>query len=198
MNEPADDSPSDDERAVAAARDLLDALGLDANDNPELDETPERFVEMLRESFESAGEPPPDISTFPADYAGDTADPVILSELPFYSMCVHHVVPFFGTIDVAYLPDETMTGFGSVGRVIDHFAHRPQVQERLVEQIADHLDAELEPRGIIVRCVARQMCMEMRGAKKRGRLVSIASRGELREGTVRQSCLDQLDRESPQ
>jgi GTP cyclohydrolase I len=190
-------SDDSDQRAVSAARDLFDALGLDADQDPELDDTPERFVELLQTTFEAVGDAPPQMSTFPNDNEYNTADPVILAELPFHSMCVHHVVPFFGHIDVAYIPDDRMTGFGSVSRVIDHFAHRPQIQEQLVDQIAGHLADELQPRGVFVRCVARQMCMEMRGAKKRGRLVSSASRGVLTDGDARAECLAQFEGDSP-
>lgn len=184
--------------AVTAAADLIETLGLNSEQNAELADTPERFVSFLREAFSGVDEPAPRMSTFEAEYVGEQTDPVIISELPFYSMCVHHLVPFFGSIDVAYVPAGTMTGFGSVGRVIDYYSQRPQVQERLGEQIADHIDEALEPRGILVRCVARQMCMEMRGAKKQGRLVSTASRGELTDGSLRRHCLDQFDQSSSQ
>lgn len=180
------DAPADHARA------LLDSLGLDPDEDPELAETPEQFTEMLSNLFSGLDEPPPEMSTFAAEYAGDVADhpePVVLAGLPFYSMCVHHLVPFFGAIDVAYVPDETMTGFGSVGRVVDHFAARPQIQERLVQQIADHLVAELAPEGVLIRCRARQMCMEMRGSEKRGHLVALASRGSLTDGELREEIL---------
>jgi GTP cyclohydrolase I len=137
------------------------------------------------------------MSAFETDYAegGERAEPVVLAALPFYSMCVHHVVPFFGTIDVGYVPDEKMTGFGSVGRVIDHFARRPQVQERLVNQIASHIDDELDPRGVLVRCRARQMCMEMRGSEKTGTLIATAARGVLTDETRRARLLETFARE---
>jgi len=177
--------------AVEHARAYFESLGLGADADPELSETPERFTEFLREIFEGVDESPPSMSTFETEWAaGDASpDPVILGALPFHSMCVHHMVPFFGTIDVAYLPGGEMVGFGSVGRVIDHFSHRPQVQERLVNQIADHLKAELDPRGVLVRCRARQMCMEMRGAEKDGVLVASAAHGELTDGERRREVL---------
>ena len=169
--------------AIQHARALFESLGLSPDDDPELAETPERFTELLREVFTES------------DYVGDgeRGEPIFLEDLPFYSMCVHHVVPFFGTIDVAYVPDETMTGFGSVGRVVDHVAARPQIQERLVRQIADRLDDALDPEGILVRCRARQMCMEMRGASKTGRLTSFASTGVLTEGERRREVMSILE-----
>jgi GTP cyclohydrolase I len=181
--------------AIQHARALFESLGLSPDDDPELAETPERFTELLREVFTDTETEPPEVSTFESDYVGDgeRGEPIFLEDLPFYSMCVHHVVPFFGTIDVAYVPDETMTGFGSVGRVVDHVAARPQIQERLVRQIADRLDDALDPEGILVRCRARQMCMEMRGASKTGRLTSFASTGVLTEGERRREVMSILE-----
>jgi GTP cyclohydrolase I len=180
------DSPADHVRA------LLESIGLEASTDAELEQTPERFVELLETVFDGVGDAPPAMSTFTAEHAGaeGNSEPVVLTGLPFYSMCVHHLVPFFGAVDVAYVPDRQMTGFGSVGRVIDHFSKRPQIQERLVDQIAGHLDDELSPQGILVRSRARQMCMEMRGAEKRGHLVATASRGSLTDGKARSRLLD--------
>jgi len=185
------------ESAAEQVRRLLESLGLDGDSDPHLEETPERFVELLRHVFSAVDEPPPSMSTFPPDTLdrGDRTEPVVLADLPFYSMCAHHLVPFFGHVDVAYVPGERMTGFGSVGRVIDHFSRRPQFQERLVEQIADHVADELAPDGLLVRCRARQMCMEMRGAEKPGRLVASASRGTLTGGDLRDEVLETFDRE---
>ena len=186
---------SDD--AVEHARALFEALGLDSEEDPEVAETPERFTGFLREMYAGLDEEPPSMSAFGSEYAegSDQAEPVVLTALPFYSMCVHHVVPFFGTIDVGYVPDEQMTGFGSVGRVIDHFSRRPQVQERLVNQIADHIDEQLEPRGVLVRCRARQLCMEMRGPEKTGTLIATAARGVLTDETRRARLLETFARE---
>jgi GTP cyclohydrolase I len=183
------------EDARKHARAMLDALGLDAEADPELGETPKRFVELLESMSEGLKADPPSMSTFDAgDGEGDR--PVILTGLSFHSLCVHHLVPFFGTIDVAYLPDAQMTGFGSVGRVIDHFAAKPQLQERLVDDIADHIDKQLQPRGVLIRCRARQMCMELTGAQKQGRLISITSRGALNEGPERSELLSTFRQET--
>lgn len=181
--------------AVKHARAMLEALNLTTDADPELDETPERFVDLLEAMSRGFDEPAPSVSAFSADltHADEGPhgqEPVILADLPFYSMCVHHLVPFFGSIDVAYVPDELVTGFGSVGKVIDHFARSPQVQERLVHQIAEHLEDALAPRGLLVRCRARQMCMELRGAEKTGSLISSASRGCLTEGPLRQQVIE--------
>ncbi len=179
--------PPDAQEHLRAA---LAALDLTADKDEELAETPARFAELLSELTASLDAPAPEVSTFPA---GDPPhDPVVLCALPFHSLCVHHLVPFFGTIDVAYIPGESIVGFGSIGRVIDYWARRPQVQERLVRQIAEYLQDVLTPRGVLVRCRARQMCMELRGAKKRGVLVSSAAHGTLVEGATRQEVLHQF------
>ena len=176
-------------------RSFLESLGLDLSADPELHRTPERVSELLRDLFGGLSEEPPTISAFPTDSAADPGaehGAVVIAALPFTSMCVHHLLPFFGTVDVAYLPGEKMIGFGSVGRVVDHFARRPQVQERLIQQITDYLADALEPQGILVRLRTRQLCMEMRGAQKRGELVSLAARGQLREGSYRSELLAQF------
>jgi GTP cyclohydrolase IA len=174
------------EDATRHARAMLDALGLTPATDPELALTPERFVELLSEFRTAQQAPAPKLSTFAHD---GHADPVLLCALPFQSLCVHHLLPFFGTIDVAYIPGEQIVGFGSIGRVIEHFARRPQMQERMVQQIADLLQAQLNPAGLLVRCRARQLCMELRGARKRGALLSFASRGVLIEGAQRAEAL---------
>lgn len=177
-------------------RRLLESLGLDSDTERELEQTPERFVEMLNTAFSGLDSEPPSLSTFESDDVGPSeSEPIVLTDLSFYSMCVHHLVPFFGTVDVAYVPAEHVTGFSSVGRVIDHFASRPQLQETLTRQIADRLWDALEPQGVLVRCRARQMCMEMRGPEKRGHLVATASRGSLQEGERRRELLNTFARE---
>ena len=183
------------EDAKQHARAMLDALGLDAEADPELGETPQRFVDLLESMSEGLHADPPSMSTFDAGDS-EAERPVVLTGLPFHSLCVHHLVPFFGTIDVAYLPAEKMTGFGSVGRVIDHYGAKPQLQERLVDDIADHINEQLRPRGVLVRCRARQMCMELTGAQKPGRLISIASRGSLDDGPHRAELLSTFRQET--
>ncbi|MFU8803234.1 MAG: GTP cyclohydrolase I [Bradymonadaceae bacterium] len=175
-------------------RAFLAALQLDAEADAELIRTPERFAELIAQMTVGLREPPPTMSTFEVERAdgGASPGPVMLVGLSFHSLCVHHLVPFFGTIDVAYVPGTKMVGFGSIGRVIDHFARRPQVQERLVAQIAEYLNDALEPRGLLIRCRARQMCMELRGAKKTGTLLSFASRGCLESGALRHELVAQF------
>lgn len=184
---------SEQDEAIGHLRAALEALSLTPGQDPELQETPARFAGLLEEMTSGLRETAPEPSTFALEVAPEASvEPVVLCALPFQSLCVHHLVPFFGTIDVAYLPHERIVGFGSIGRIIDHYARRPQVQERLVEQIAGRLQEALEPRGVLVRCRARQMCMELRGARKRGALISSAARGALSEGPTRAEVLSQF------
>lgn len=173
---------------------MLSSLGIHADHDEELSRTPQRFTELLAEFTEGLHSPPPLMSTFPST-STSPEEPVVLCALPFHSLCVHHLVPFFGTIDVAYIPNARMVGFGSIARLIDHAAKRPQVQERLVTQIADEIHAQLAPHGVLVRCRARQLCMELRGAKKTGILFSSASRGSLETGPTRDAVLAQFRQE---
>jgi len=170
-HEPGSDAA---ERAVA---DLIRALGLDPAREPELEATPARVAQLYRELFSGLVEPDgPDLVTFPHQGQGDL---VVVRDLPFYSLCVHHFVPFFGRGLVAYLPGEKLAGISAPARLLDHLARRPQLQERLGQQIADQLERLLRPRGVAVVLEARHLCMEMRGVKKRGLVETRALRGEL-------------------
>lgn len=162
------------ERAVA---DLIRALGLSAETEPELAQTPARVAELYREAF-SGLDPAhhPDLVTFPHAGQGDL---VVVRDLEFHSLCVHHMVPFFGRALVAYLPGDTLVGISAAARLLEFYSHRPQLQERLGQQIADHLDRLIRPRGVAVVLEARHLCMEMRGVRKRGDVETRATRGEL-------------------
>lgn len=161
-------TPSAAERALAAA---LADLGYDPAVDAELAATPARLAELLRE-FAPAGPPPP-ADTFPAP----AADPVILAELPFHSLCAHHLVPFFGVATVAYLPGSLIAGLGWFPRLLHHLARQPQLQERLGAALADTVAAELGPRGVVVHLSCRQLCMEMRGVRSPGQVHTWARRG---------------------
>jgi len=161
-------------RAVA---ELLRALGLEAASEPELAGTPERVAELYAEVL--SGQDPgavPELVTFPHAGGGDL---VVVGDLPFHSLCVHHLVPFFGHAHVAYLPGKRLAGISAPARLLDHYARRLQLQERLTVQLADHLERLLEPRGVAVVIEARHLCMEMRGIRKPGRVETRVMRGEL-------------------
>jgi GTP cyclohydrolase I len=169
-------------RAVAG---LIRALGLDPATEPELEQTPARVADLYAEIFaglEPGAEPKP--VTFPLAGAGLRAgkragDLVIVRSLPFHSLCVHHFVPFFGHAHVAYLPGRRLIGLSGIARVLEFYARRPQLQERLGAQVADHLVRLLGARGVAVALEGRHLCMEMRGVRKSGVFETRALRGEL-------------------
>lgn len=172
-------------------RAFLLSLGLDPADDDQLAQTPARVTALFEDLFASVDQLAPAMSVFEAD---DTATgPVIIAGIAFRSMCVHHLVPFFGTVDIAYLPADHIAGFGSFGRVIDWAARKPQIQERMVAEIAEVLTEQMAPAGLLVRCRARQLCVEMRSGRT-GTYVSLAASGALAAGgahydaVLRQLC----------
>lgn len=156
------------EQAVQA---LITSLGWD---DPELAKTPARFAELLGEFT------PGDLPALSL-FEQEGTEIVVLRDLPFYSLCVHHLVPFFGHATVAYEPRGKVAGLSGIARALEHFARRPQLQERLASQLADHLSAGISAEGVVVRISARQMCMEMRGTRSTGRIEVIATRGRVTE-----------------
>lgn len=175
----SDKAPKPDPAAAERAiREFIRALGLDPEQEPELRETPSRVVELHSGAFAGLFADAPEIATFPHTGADDL---VAVRSMPFHSMCVHHFAPFFGEAHIAYLPSDRIIGISGAARIVDHYARRPQLQERLTAQIADHLERLVEPRGLAVRIDARHMCMEMRGARKPGVVETRVVRGELRE-----------------
>jgi GTP cyclohydrolase I len=153
------------EEHLAAA---LVALGF-----PDPDETAKRFGGVLREFSPTA--PAPQIETFEAP-----SGVVVLRDVPFTSLCEHHLLPFFGTVDVAYLTDTRTPGLGAIPRLIRHHARRPQLQERMTHGIAGDLHAALGG-AVLVRARARQMCMELRGPESPGTVVTEARVGDVAE-----------------
>jgi GTP cyclohydrolase IA len=165
------------ERAVA---ELIEALGLDPAAEPELKRTPERVARLYAEVFgglDPAAEP--DLETF--THAALDDDLVVVRDIPFYSICVHHLVPFFGRALVAYVPDQKIIGISGPARLVDFYARRPQLQERMGNEVADHLVRLTKPRGVAVVLEARHLCMEMRGIRKPGNVETRTVRGSLAE-----------------
>jgi GTP cyclohydrolase I len=173
-----DTRPGRDDAAVRRAiADLIRSLGLDPATEPDLAETPARVAELYGELF--SGLDPgaePAVVTFPHGGAGDL---VVVRDIPFHSVCVHHFVPFFGRALVAYLPGAKLAGISAAARVLEFYSRRPQLQERLGKQVADHLERLLGPRGVAVVLEARHLCMEMRGVRRYGRVETRTVRGEL-------------------
>ncbi len=165
------------ERAV---RLLLEGIG-DDPDRDGVKDTPRRVAEMYEEVFAGIGaDPGPLVSVVPG---ADFDEMIMVKDIPLYSMCEHHLLPWVGRAHVAYIPnkDGRITGLSKIARVVDTCAKRPQVQERLTTQIADALEHALEPRGVFVMIEAEHLCMTMRGVKKPGSLtVTSAVRGLFR------------------
>lgn len=157
-------------------RDLLHALGLDPASDPELRDTPERASALLREWFVPV-QALPELRPIPLENPAGAKDIVVLRDLPYHAMCAHHVVPFFGHVHIAFLPERSIAGFGAFAEILAAACRGPQLQERLAARLADHLQAQLEPVGLVLRMDARQLCMEMAGARSCGSASVIAGRG---------------------
>lgn len=171
--------PVDLDAAEHAGRLFLKALGIDpdAADAPDLARTPRRFAEAYAELLSSD---PFDFTTF--DNSEGYDELVLIRDIPVRSLCEHHLLPFTGTAHVAYLPDDRVVGLSKIPRMVEHYARRPQTQERLTVQIADALAVRLQPRGIGVVIEATHTCMTLRGARATGSKTSTSAlRGVLRE-----------------
>ena len=193
IGEPAAADPDRIRRIAGHVRAMLEELGLDLSD-PNLRETDVRVAKMYLEMFHGLLEgTAPDVKTFPNDE--DYSAMVMEKEIPFYSMCAHHLVPFYGHAHVAYIPRERIIGLSKLARIVDFYAQRPQLQERLTEQVVTCLQEALDPQGAMVVIEARHLCVEMRGVKKPGAVtVTSAIRGTFFRKEVREEFLDLLRR----
>jgi GTP cyclohydrolase IA len=174
----------DHERAAAAVRELLVAVGEDP-DRPGLRDTPARVARAYAETFAGLWQDPREVlaTTFDEDHD----ELVLVKDIPMYSTCEHHLVPFHGAAHIGYIPgdDGRVTGLSKLARLVEVYARRPQVQERMTSQIADALSEVLTPRGVIVVIEAEHLCMAMRGIRKPGAsTVTSAVRGLFRENAA--------------
>ncbi|MEU6822886.1 GTP cyclohydrolase I FolE [Streptomyces atriruber] len=179
----------DEKRAENAVRELLIAVGEDP-DREGLLETPARVARAYREIFAGLWQKPEDVLTTTFDLGHD--EMVLVKDIEVMSSCEHHLVPFVGVAHVGYIPstDGKITGLSKLARLVDVFARRPQVQERLTTQIADSLMEILEPRGVIVVVECEHMCMTMRGVRKPGaKTITSAVRGQLRDPATRNEAM---------
>ncbi|NCD19965.1 MAG: GTP cyclohydrolase I FolE [Actinobacteria bacterium] len=179
----------DFEGVERAVRDLLVAVGEDP-DRDGLRGTPERMARAYREIFAGLHDDPADVLETVFDLGHDEL--IIVRDIPLYSMCEHHLLPFHGEAHVGYLPGEGghVTGLSKVARLVDGFARRPQVQERLTSEIADALTDRLGAKGVIVVIEAEHLCMSMRGVRKPGsRTITSAVRGHLRNAATRAEAM---------
>lgn len=168
-------------RIERAVREILEAIGEDP-DRDGLKATPARVARMYEEVFSGLSVDPAEHLTTAFEAGHD--EMVMVRDIPFTSLCEHHLVAFTGRAHVAYIPgaDGRITGLSKLARVVEGFARRPQVQERLTTQVADAMEAALNPRGVLVVLEAEHLCMSMRGVRKPGAItVTSAVRGLFRE-----------------
>ena len=179
--------PYDQERAEKAVRELLLALGEDP-EREGLKETPARVARAFKENFEGLWQKPEDVLTTTFDIGHEEL--VIIRDIEVFSHCEHHLTPFHGVAHVGYIPSGKITGLSKVARLVDLFARRPQVQERLTTQIADALVEILKPMGVIVIIDCEHLCMSTRGVRKsRARTTTSAVRGVLRDAATRAEAI---------
>jgi GTP cyclohydrolase I len=177
-------TPVDLPRIAAAVREILIAIGEDP-DRDGLVNTPMRMARMYEEVFAGLRENPD--THLQVMFEAEHDEMVMVRDIPMTSMCEHHLVPFMGKAHVAYIPGEDgrVTGLSKLARLVDAYAKRPQVQERLTAQIADEIERTLQPRGVLVVIEAEHLCMSMRGVRKPGAsTVTSAVRGQFRDSTA--------------
>ena len=177
----------DHERAERAVKELLIALGEDP-EREGLKDTPARVARAFKENFAGLWQSPKDVLTTTFDIGHEEL--VIIRDIEVFSHCEHHLTPFHGMAHVGYIPSGKITGLSKVARLVDLFARRPQVQERLTSQIADAMVEILDAAGVIVIIDCEHMCMSMRGVRKsEARTVTSAVRGILRDAATRAEAI---------
>jgi GTP cyclohydrolase IA len=191
---PGDVPPFDHDRAAAAVRELLIAMGEDP-EREGLRDTPRRVARAYAELTAGLRQGPSDVLTTTFEIGHD--EMVLVRDIELWSICEHHLVPFTGVAHVGYIPSESgkITGLSKLARLVDLYAKRPQVQERLTTQIADALGAALEARGVIVVLEAEHLCMTMRGVRKAGaRTITSAVRGQMHNAATRSEAMALINR----
>jgi len=179
----------DKPRIEAAVREILAAIGDDPNRDG-LIETPARVARAYEEFFKGLHQEPRDVLSSVFELGHE--EMILVKDIELYSMCEHHLVPFHGAAHVGYIPgaDGRITGLSKIARLVDVYAKRPQVQERLTTQVADALVQHLGARGVIVVIEAEHLCMSMRGVRKAGaRTVTSAVRGVMRDAATRAEAM---------
>ncbi|GAB3759471.1 GTP cyclohydrolase I FolE [Yimella radicis] len=187
----------DRDRAAAAVRELLIAVGEDP-DRDGLVDTPMRVAKSFEEVFSGLEQDPAEVlsRTFEIDHD----ELIIVKDIELYSTCEHHLVPFHGVAHVGYIPakDGRVTGLSKIARLVDVFAKRPQVQERLTTQIADAIITHLDAQGVLVVVECEHLCMSMRGVRKPGATtITSAVRGVLRDPATRSEAMSLMKASSP-
>ena len=172
----------DQDKIKRAVHDILIAIGEDPS-REGIKETPRRIAEMYAEVFRGMKADPREVLS--VGFEEGHNEMVILKDIPFYSICEHHLLPFYGMAHIGYIPKGRVVGASKLGRVVEILAKRPQLQERLTTQIADTIVEALQPQGVAVVIEAEHMCMTMRGVKQPGsNIVTSAMRGSFRTRAV--------------
>ena len=180
----------DEEKIQKAVTMILEAIG----ENPEregLRETPQRVARMYAEL--TAGYNDSARTHLSKVFTAENAEVVLEKDINFHSLCEHHMLPFFGKVHIAYIPNGKVVGLSKLARVVETFARRLQIQEQMTNQIADAIDNELSPKGVFVIVEAEHTCMTMRGIKKIGsKTVTVATRGEFKDNLQMQKNIQEL------
>jgi GTP cyclohydrolase I len=182
-------APIDQGRVERAVRELLLAIGEDP-DRDGLADTPARVARSYTEIFAGMGQKPEDVLTTTFEIGHDEL--ILVKDIEVYSTCEHHLVPFHGVAHVGYIPgrDGRVTGLSKLARLVDVYARRPQVQERMTSQVADALVEHLKPLGVLVVIECEHLCMSMRGVRRPGsRTITSAVRGQLRDPATRAEAM---------
>ncbi len=172
----------DREKAMNAVKELLEAIGEDT-DREGLKDTPRRVADAFAEFVSGEGQTAKEVLS--KTFAVDGGDMVIEKDITFSSTCEHHLMPFFGRVAIAYIPDKKVVGLSKLARCVEIYAHRLQLQERLTAQIAEAIMEYLSPKGVLVWCEAEHTCMTCRGVKKAGaKTVTYKILGKFPDGKV--------------
>ena len=176
-------------------RDILSLLGEDA-DREGLQKTPQRVAKAMADLTRGYAQDPIAILNS-AKFREDYSQMVIVKDINFYSLCEHHLLPFYGKVHVAYIPNGYITGLSKIARVVDCFSHRLQVQERMTLQIREAIQEALQPWGVMVVVEAQHMCMQMRGVEKQGSVTTTSDfTGAFNQAKTREEFLKLISHES--
>lgn len=187
-----EDEQMDEKKIQEGVKLMLEGIGEDLS-REGLQETPQRVARMCREIYKGLTEDPAE--HLEKQFRAENNNMVLEKDIPFYSTCEHHLLPFYGTAHVAYIPNGTVAGLSKLARTVEVFARRPQLQEQMTAQIADALECHLHPKGVMVLIEAEHMCMTMRGVQKPGtKTVTTVVRGDFAKDPLLQQTFLQMVR----